>query len=129
MSRTLLRQGMSYGVVGVIALLVDWGCFVVLTAAGMATIPANVLGRVLGAGLGFWFNGTVTFKSADGAGLGWRQTRRFFVAWVTIAALSTFAMYSIDKHLALQWAWIAKPFIDALLAGLGVLVSRHWIYK
>lgn len=129
MSRTLLRQGLSYGVIGGSALLLDWGCFVALTAAGMATVPANLIGRVLGAGIGFWFNGTVTFKDAGGTRVGWPQMRRFFLAWVTMTAMSTLAMYSIDKMLALHWAWVAKPFVDALLAAMGFLVSRYWIYK
>lgn len=120
---------MSYGVIGVASLLVDWASFVALTAAGMATIPANIFGRIVGAGLGFWFNGTVTFKDAEGHRVGWPQMRRFLVAWVSIAAVSTFAMYTIDKQLDLRWAWIAKPFVDTVLAGLGFLVSRYWIYN
>lgn len=129
MTRTLLRQGMSYGVIGVVSLLVDWGVFVALTAAGMATVPANVIGRIVGAGIGFWFNGTVTFKAAEGTRAGWRQVRRFAVAWVSIAAISTAAVYGIEQQLDLRWAWIGKPFVDAALAALGFLVSRYWIYK
>lgn len=129
MSRTLLRQGMSYGVIGAISLLVDWGVFVALTAAGMAIIPGNILGRIVGAGIGFWFNGTVTFKDAGGTRVGWPQIRRFAFAWIVIAAISTSAMYTIDRQLALGWAWAAKPFVDALLAAVGFIVSRYWIYR
>ena len=120
---------MSYGVIGVASLLVDGASFVALTAAGMATIPANILGRMVGAGLGFWFNGTVTFKDAQGHRVGWPQMRRFLVTWVSIAAVSTIAMYTVDKQLGLKWAWIAKPIVDAMLAGVAFLVSRYWIYN
>ena len=40
--RVLAKQGVSYGVVGVLALLVDWSCFVALTWCGVATVLANL---------------------------------------------------------------------------------------
>ena len=39
--KLLARQGLAYGLVGVLALVVDWGCFVLLTWSGMDTLPAN----------------------------------------------------------------------------------------
>jgi len=129
MSRTLLRQGMSYGLIGVIVLLVDWLVFVAFSASGMATIPANLLGRIAGAALSFWSNGTFTFKDDNGSRLGWRRLARYVVTWLAMAGLSTYAMYSIDQHAALAWAWVAKPFVDLFLAAVVFAVSRYWIYE
>jgi len=129
MSGSLLRQGISYGVIGIIALLVDWLVFVALTALGMATIPANLLGRVTGAVISFWSNGSFTFKDINGSRLGWHRLARYVATWLAMAVLSTLAMYWIDARAALAWAWLAKPFVDGLLAAIAFLISRHWIYK
>lgn len=129
MSRAVLRQGMSYGMIGVIVLLLDWLVFVASSAVGVATIPANLLGRVAGAALGFWSNGTFTFNDASGSRLGWRRLLRYVVTWLATAGLSTLAMYLIDRHAALGWAWLAKPFVDGLLAAVAFTVSRYWIYR
>ena len=51
--RVLAKQGVSYGIVGVLALLVDWSCFVALTWCGVATVLANLLARVSGAGIAY----------------------------------------------------------------------------
>lgn len=129
MSSSLLRQGMTYGLIGTTVLLIDWLVFVTLSAAGVNTVPANLCGRVIGAGLGFWANGSMTFKDIGGSRLGWARMLRFAVIWLAMTALSTFALYGIEHRLALGWAWIAKPFVDGLLAGVGFLASRYWIYK
>ena len=129
MSGTFLRQGMSYGLIGVIALVADWLVFVVLSAAGIGTIPANLFGRTAGAVLSFWSNGSFTFKDASGSRLGWRRLARYLITWLAMAGVSTFAMYSIDERAALGWAWLAKPFVDGLLAALAFIASRYWIYK
>lgn len=125
----LLRQGVSYGVIGGLALAVDWLLFVALSASGMPTIPANLFGRTTGAALGFWCNGTFTFSDVQGRRLGWRRLLRFLASWLATTGLSTFAMYTIDQRMALGWAWLAKPFVDGFLAALGFLTSRYWIYK
>jgi hypothetical protein len=49
--------------------------------------------------------------------------------WLCTTAASTWAMGSIESHLGLRWAWLAKPGVEAALALVGFLVSRHWVYK
>ena len=124
---TLLRQGGSYFLIGMLQLLVDWAVFVSLSAAGVAVEPANVVGRVSGAVLGFWFNGRFTFGS-EGT-LGRRQFARFVLMWLGTTAMSTWAMANIDAAVGLKWAWLAKPAIDLALSAVGFLLSRHWVYR
>ncbi|AOZ00578.1 hypothetical protein BKK81_16015 [Cupriavidus sp. USMAHM13] len=126
---SLLRQGLSYGIVGGLQLLADWGCFVVLTMLGIPTAPANVLGRILGAAIGFWLNGKATFSSALGEGLGWRHLRRFLVSWGLMTVMSTIAIEFANQAKGLQFAWVVKPLADALLALAGFAVSKFWIYR
>lgn len=125
----LLRQGAAYGAVGAVQLLLDSAMFVGLTALGLQTVPANLAGRVAGALLGFWLNGVLTFRDAAGSRLGWRRLHRFLASWGVMSVLSTIAVAWIDRGAGLHWAWLAKPAVDAVLALLGFLVSRHWIYR
>src|SRR5690606_8590592 len=69
----LLRQGSQYFAIGILQLLVDWALFVAATALGLHAVPANLLGRISGAALGFWLNGRYTFACEDGARLGWAR--------------------------------------------------------
>lgn len=125
----MVRQGIAYGAVGGLQLLLDWGCFVALTALGLSTIGANMAGRVLGALLGFWLNGVVTFRGAGGGRLGWARFGRFMLSWTLMSVLSTLAVHGIDQGIGLHWAWLLKPAVDVALAGLGFLASRYWIYR
>lgn len=124
----VVRQGGSYLVIGLLQLLVDWAMFVTLSALGLAVEPANVIGRVSGAVLGFWLNGRFTFAGEDTT-VGRRQFGRFLLMWLATTAVSTWSLAHIDDAIGLQWAWLAKPAIDLALSAAGFLLSRHWVYR
>lgn len=125
---SLTRQGRDYLVIGLLQWLVDWGVVVGLTHLGLPVAPANVLGRITGALLGFWLNGKWTF-AGDRTTVGTTQFQRFMLMWVTTTLLSTWAMTQIDDVLGLKWVWLAKPAIEIALGIVGFFVSRYWIYK
>lgn len=125
---SLTRQGRDYLVIGLLQWLVDWGVVVGLTHVGLPVAPANVLGRITGALLGFWLNGKWTF-AGDRTTVGTTQFQRFMLMWVTTTLLSTWAMTQIDDVLGLKWVWLAKPAIEIALGIVGFFVSRYWIYK
>lgn len=127
--RVLFRQAVGYGLVGGLALLVDWGCFVALTWSGAAIVPANLLARVSGAGIAYGLNGAVTFRDHQGSRLGWRRFARFAVTWLGLTAASTLAMHALEMHASLHWAWLAKPGVELVLAGISFLAYRHWIFR
>ncbi|MBN6103774.1 GtrA family protein [Xanthomonas sp. CFBP 8703] len=126
---SLLRQGSQFVVIGLLQLLIDWSVFVAATAAGMPPIPANVLGRVCGALLGFWLNGRITFASGDGARLGWQRFGRFMAVWILMTLLSTWLVALCVDALGLRLAWLAKPVVEGLLAVLSFFVGRHVVYR
>lgn len=114
--------------IGGIQWLVDWGVMVGLSHFGMLIEPANVVGRIAGAMLGYWLNGKLTFAGDDTA-LGRTQLQRFMMMWLFTTAISTWAMGSIDDWFGLKWAWLAKPGVEAVLGLIGFVLSRHWVYK
>lgn len=127
-SVSALRQGRHYLLIGVLQWLLDWAVMVVLSHSGLPVEPANVIGRISGALVGFWLNGRITF-AGKGHRMGRRQFGRFLLMWLATTALSTWALGAIDDGFGLQWAWIAKPMLEVVLGVIGFLLSRHWVYR
>jgi putative flippase GtrA len=125
---SLLRQGSHYIAIGLLQYVVDWGVMVALSHFGLPVEIANVAGRVSGAVLGFWLNGRITFAN-DQTTLGRQQLQRFVLLWMCTTALSTWAVGAVENAAGLQWAWLAKPAVELLLAGMSFLASRHWVYR
>jgi putative flippase GtrA len=123
------RQLLAFGLVGGLQLVLDWACFVLLTAAGLAVVPANLAGRIAGASVGFWLNGRYTFARDGQPQLSRSQLLRFVAFWLATTTVSTLALQAIDSAQGLQAAWLLKPLVEALLAAAGFLASRHWIYR
>lgn len=126
---SLLRQGSQFVVVGLVQLALDWLVFVIATALGVPVVPGNLLGRISGAVLGFGLNGRFTFAHEGGARLGWRRFGYFMAMWIPLTALSTWLVALTSHSLGLQWAWLAKPLVEALLAVVSFFLSRHLIYR
>ena len=126
---SLSRQGRWYVIVGLAQLLLDWATFVGLTALGVPAAPGNLAGRVAGALLGFWLNGRITFAQDGEARLGRVRLLRFALAWLVLTLVSTWLVAFIAGRAGLGQAWLAKPVVDAGLAAVGFLVSRHWVYR
>jgi putative flippase GtrA len=127
--KRLIRQGTGFLVVGLVQLAIDWALFVILTAAGMAVVPANLLARVSAACLGFWLNGRYTFAEHGRARLGRQRFARFALAWIALTAASTLGMEAVARLLGLHWAWLAKPVVDGGLAVLSFVLLRQWVYR
>lgn len=126
---SLLRQGGSYLVVGLVQLLLDWCVFVAVTAMGMPVVPGNVIGRASGMLLGFWLNGRYTFADQDRQRLGWRRFVRFIGLWAAVTAVSTVLVAATHDALGLQYAWLAKPLVEGLLAALSFLLMRWLVFR
>jgi putative flippase GtrA len=125
---SLARQSRHYLLIGGLQWAVDCTLMVALTHAGMAMWPANTLGRIAGAMLGYWLNGKLTFAS-DNTAVGRTQLLRFIMLWLCTTIASNLSMSAIDRYLGLQWAWLAKPAVELALGAIGFLMSRHWVYR
>lgn len=119
------RQGISFLLIGCGLIVADWGVFVMLSALGVAPAVANVAGRIVGALLGFWANGRITFTSS----LGIHRFLRFALVWAVLTLVSTYLVTVVADHLGLQMAWLAKPMVEGVLAVFSFVISRHWVYR
>ena len=126
---SLGRQGLGFLVVGGLQLVLDWAVFVGATGLGLPVELGNVLGRVGGATLGFWLNGRYTVARAGQSQLHGRAALRFGILWLATTLISTLAISQLASTLGLNWAWAGKPVVEAVLAIVGFVVSRHWIYR
>ena len=126
---SIARQGISFLFVGGCLVVVDWASFVILTSLGAAPALANVSGRIIGALLGFLINGMVTFGTMGDRRLGRHRFVRFTIVWTALTLLSTYLVTSVTDYLGLRMAWLAKPLVEACLAGVSFFLSRHWVYR
>lgn len=124
----LSRQITKYGVIGLGQIAIDWLVFVCLSRLGVLPGIANVISRVCGAVAGFWLNGRWTFARHSAPPLGLRHLIRYSVSWAIMTALSTTVVILVDQGHGLRWVWVIKPIADAMLAVLGFVVSKYWIY-
>jgi len=130
MFRALSRQMLLFLLAGAAQLALDWAVFVALTHFGAAVVAGNLAGRVCGASLGYWLNGRYTFAAKDGRPrLGPAQLRRFVCAWLALTALSTLLVWLVAGRFSLQAAWLAKPLVEALMAAIGFVVWRQWVFR
>lgn len=125
----IIRQGIHFGVIGILQVGVDWLVFVLLTYLGVYSAAANISGRITGAGIGFWLNGTVTFSDGDGARLRGSHFAKFVVTWCFTTLLGTVVVATISSHYGIHAAWMAKPVVDCFLAGLSFVASKYWVYR
>lgn len=122
-------QAISFLVVGGLQVGVDWLVFFALSAVGMPVALANLAGRVMGASLGFWLNGRVTFRREGQSFLGRHALVRFAVLWITMTVASTALVVLAVQSTGLSLAWLLKPLIEMALALVSFFISRHWVYR
>lgn len=125
----LPRQLLSYVLIGLLQLAFDSLAFVALTVIGLDPLIANPFARASAAGLGFVLNGAYTFAQGGQRRLSWAHLARFLLVWIGLTALGTALIAFADRHAGLHAAWLAKPFIELLLAIAGFTMQRHWVFR
>ena len=118
----------GYTAIGLLQWLVEYGLMLALSEWVMPVAPANVIGRVFGAALGFWLNGKWTF-AGDDTHVGRRAFVRFVVMWLALTVLNTWIVHAIDARFGLRMAQLLKPLADISSGVLGFVLSRHWVYN
>ena len=129
LSTTLPRQVLLFVLVGLAQLALDSATYIALTALGAGVPAGNVVGRIAGACLGFWLNGRFTFTADGRPMLARRHLLRFVLAWTALTVVSTLALAHVADVGGLHWSWLAKPLVEAVLAGVGFFVWRNCVYR
>ena len=125
---SLKRHLGGYAAIGLVQWLVEYGVMLALSEWVMPVAPANVIGRVCGALIGFWLNGKWTFAGED-THVGRHAFARFVAMWLGLTAINTWIVHALDAHLGLRMAQLLKPGADVLTGAAGFWLSRHWVYK
>lgn len=123
---SMLRQGRRYATIGVAQMLLNWAVFMALTALAMPVEPANVLGRIAGANLGFWLNGYYTFNKQR---LDGQHALRFALVWTLLTILSTLLISSVAAQVGLHAAWLAKPLVEAGVACVAFFLWKYVVFR
>lgn len=125
---SLRRHLGGYTAIGLLQWVVEYGLMLALSEWVMPVAPANVIGRIFGAALGFWLNGKWTF-AGDDTHVGRRAFVRFVLMWLALTVLNTWIVHAIDAHFGLRMAQMLKPLADITSGLLGFVLSRHWVYN
>ena len=125
---SLRRHLGGYAAVGALQWGIEYIVMLALSQWVLPVAPANVIGRVCGAAVGFWLNGRWTFTGTEHR-MDRRALRRFVLVWLGLTLVNTAAVDLIDHAAGLRAAQALKPAMDVLCAGLGFLLSRQWIYS
>ena len=125
---TLRRHASYYVAIGILQWLVEYGLMLALSEWVMPVEPANVIGRLAGACLGFWLNGKWTF-AGDDTHVGRHAAMRFVAMWIALTVINTWIVAHLDDAFGLRAAQLLKPVADLATGGIGFLLSRHWVYR
>lgn len=117
------RRPLRFLLVGVLNTLIDIALFLLLTALGMAVVPANMISTGVALAFSFLVNRAYTFRS-DGRIVG--QAVRFLV--VTLIGL--WVLQPVVIWLSLLWLETWLPTAAALLVAklAATVVSLTWNY-
>lgn len=123
------HQGSAYQFFGLVQLLLDTAVFVLLTSLGVAVVPANIAGRIVGACLGFMLNGRVTFGTPGADGINRHAFARFVLLWMLLTMLGSGMLHMVQARFGIVETWYAKPLVEALLAVLGFAGLKFFVFR
>ncbi len=131
--RTIIREFSKFGVVGLIALVVDVGLFNLLMFAGSGMLDdkpltAKAIAVVAATAVSYGLNRNWTFSHRGGHSSRWREYGLFF-GLNGIAMLITLSVLWFS-HYALGLDSVLADNISANVIGLGLgTVFRFWSYR
>jgi len=125
----LMFQGAAYVVFGLIQLALDTAIFIGLSALGVPLMPSNIAGRIAGACLGFMLNGRVTFATGGGNGISQPAFARFVLLWLGLTVIGTGMLSVVEHQFGLVGSWYAKPLVEAMLAVLGFVGLKFFVFR
>lgn len=131
-SRRLVVELLKFGIVGVIAALVDVGFFnVFLVAVGLGPIPSKVLSNIIATTVAYVGNRQWTFRDRDRTGLG-REYVLFFA--FNLAGLGISVLCLVVSHYGLGLRSVLADNVAGnvvgfvLSTGFRFYAYRRWVF-
>lgn len=124
----ILPQLLRYGVVGLIVLAADFAAYAVaLWAMPGAVVPANVLGKLVGAATGFVLHRSITFRGAKRHGTQ-RQLASYIALLLFNMAMSSTLLWLLVDRLGCD-PYLSKIAVDVIVIGTAFLGSRLLVWR
>ncbi|QOW21674.1 GtrA family protein [Novilysobacter avium] len=128
-SRHWITQSGRYLLFGVLQLALDTAIYIALTSLGVMVVPANVIGRLIGASAGFMFNGRITFASPHGHQINRGAFARYALLWLMLTLVGSTILRVVEQQTGLIDTWYAKPLVEASLAVLGFTGLKFFVFR
>ena len=120
-------QLMRYGLVGVGALLLDLGCFMLLRSSGVELAWAHIAARAVGAVAAYAGNYAWTFMHHSPQKNLPQSVVRYALWWLLATTLST---WFLPAAVALSPSEpVAKLVLELIWVALNFLAARLWVYR
>jgi putative flippase GtrA len=123
----LLKQLLQYVSVGLCALGVDVGTFMLLRSVGIDLVAANVLARLAGAITAYSGNHLWTFSRSAKTADWLRSSWRYAVVWVAVTLLSTFLLSTLTRFGAPEA--LSKLGVEMLMPLINFFIARRWVFR
>ncbi|MEI8326647.1 MAG: GtrA family protein [Betaproteobacteria bacterium] len=127
MKPKIVKQILQYGTVGVFALGIDVGTFLLLRGMDFGIVPSNVLARLAGAIAAYCGNFLWTFSRSPIRAELLRSIWRYALLWVGATLVSTLLLTGLTKVGANERA--SKLGVEMLMPVLNFVISRHWVFR
>ena len=121
-----LKRFITYGIVGIINTLVDYGVFSLLYSLIGAPISlSQAVGYMSGSVCGYILNSNITFR--EGKGRTKAQFLQYFVVDLALAGLSSAAMHYFEG-LGIN-AYLVKICMTVIMTLLHYVIFKHLIFR
>lgn len=128
MKQGLLHQMIRYVMVGGVVFASDFLAYALLlwTMPG-AYLPANMIGKAIGAAVGFVLHRSFTFSwdQKDGAG---RQALSYAAVFLANIASSSLLLWLLVGQIGMN-EYAAKLIVDAVVIATSFVAGRLWVYR
>ena len=121
----MTRQFAFYVLVGLVALVIDVLCFMLLRSTGLPVHWSNGVSRLIGAGSAYVGNSIWTFKAQQRVPMQWHSVLRYSVMWVVATSLSTVLLVWTAKFAPEA---VVKLAVETGMVLINFVVSRYWVY-
>jgi putative flippase GtrA len=124
----LFHQMLRYGLVGGVVYVSDFATYAaILWGLPRAYLAANIVGKAVGALVGFVLHKYFTFSWEQKAGAGQQALSYAALFGVNIATSSALLWLLVGQ--AGVNAYLVKPFIDGVVIATSFVAGRLWIYR